>query len=120
MGYYTRFEGSIISRDWKDILQEKEVALAIARLPYYQNWRPYEEEKDIEYIDDVIGVDNHKWYNYETDMKEISKMFPDLTICIHGEGEAQGDVWNHYFKNGKDAYYRAEMVIPSFNPKDLR
>lgn len=102
MGYYTNFKGSIISDNWKNADKEKEVALAIAHLPYFQEWQRYETEEDIKCINDVINKNEHKWYSYETDMKMISKRFPDLTICIYGEGEEQGDIWEHYFKDGAD------------------
>lgn len=115
MGYYTNFSGSIVNNN--DPAIEKLVALSIAELPYFKDWKSLDP---CETIDQVIGEGEHKWYNYKEDMLEISKMFPDLIICIHGEGETQGDVWNHYFQNGKSTLYNAELFIPQFNFEDLK
>ena len=46
-----------------------------------------------------------KWYNWENDMKELSKKFSKMLFRISGDGEEQFDVWNCYFCNGK-SYYR--------------
>lgn len=108
MGYYTRYSGSIVSGP----ATEKEVAKAIAALPYFDNWSP---EEDPETIDEVIAFDETKWYDYEADMRYISRLFPDTIILIHGEGEETGDLWNHYFKNGKSSYCQAIITYPEPN-----
>jgi hypothetical protein len=46
-----------------------------------------------------------KWYNWESDMKELSKKFPKMMFRLDGTGEAQFDVWDCHFCNGR-SYYR--------------
>ena len=41
------------------------------------------------------------WYEHEEDMMACSKAFPELTFCLHGEGDDQFDYWNKYFHNGE-------------------
>lgn len=110
MGYLTYHTGSVVSGP----ATEKEVALAIASLPYWNC-----ADDDIETIDDVIACDMVKWYDCIEDMKKVSTLFPNVTIEIHGEGEENGDLWNAYFKNGKAVVYRAEIIYPEFNEEDL-
>lgn len=118
MGYYTYYTGMLVAT--KTGTKEKEIAQAIAKLPYFSpDYSPRDECDEIELIDDAIGMDSMKWYNCFTDMCEVSKQFPDCIIMIHGEGEDREDMWNAYFKNGKYAVYRAEITYPDFNPKDL-
>ena len=41
-----------------------------------------------------------KWYEYENDMRIVSKLLPKLEIEICGKGERPGDEWCYIFKNG--------------------
>lgn len=109
MGYYTRYNGSVISG-----ADEKDVATAINKLPEFNY-------KNIEFscIDDVIAEDEEKWYDFREDMQEISKQFPDALIYIHGEGEDRRDMWDAYFKNGKSVVYMAQITYPEFDVRDL-
>lgn len=109
MGYYTRYNGSVISG-----ADEKDVAAAINKLPEFNY-------KDVEFscIDDVIAQDEEKWYDFREDIQEISKQFPDALIYIHGEGEDKHDMWDAYFKNGKSVRYMAQITYPEFDARDL-
>ena len=33
-------------------------------------------------------------------MREISKLFPNVTFQLHGEGEERDDMWYEYFHDG--------------------
>lgn len=48
-----------------------------------------------------------KWYEHEKDMKKVSKLFPNVTFQIYGEGEESGDIWKDYVNNGKLSRTRA-------------
>lgn len=109
MGYYTRYNGNVISG-----ADEKDVATAINKLPEF-NYKDIE----ISYIDDVIAQDENKWYDFRKDMQEISKQFPDALIYIHGEGEDKDDMQDAYFKNGKSVVYMAQITYPEFDARDL-
>lgn len=114
MGYCTYYEGSI----YDGVVNERDVAVAIGKLGYFD--LSERDLAEVETIDDVISIDSMKWYDHIRDMEEVSRQFPDVTIMLHGEGEENGDMWNAYFKNGKHAIYRAEIIYPEFNPDDLR
>ncbi len=111
MGYYTKYTGEVLSG-----ANEKDVAKAIAALDYFDCI----DNPDIETIDDVIGYDSTKWYDYQKDMIEVSKQFPNALILIEGKGEDNYDIWKAYFKNGKCVVYQADIVFPEFNEDDLR
>ena len=40
-----------------------------------------------------------KWYEYENDMREVSRHFPDFEIQVKGKGE-EGEIWERIFKDG--------------------
>lgn len=44
---------------------------------------------------------NSKWYDHDDDMLLLSKRFPEVLFCLHGEGEEQEDMWENYYYNGK-------------------
>jgi len=77
MGYYTKFD---INRNQEDIV------LA---------------------IEDKSGYNFHygeiegKWYSWQSDIKEVSLLFPDTEIHVEGEGEESLDIWKAFAKNGE-------------------
>ena len=64
------------------------------------------------------SYDEHKWYEHDKDMTEISLMFPNMVFCLHGEGEEQGDLWNTYYFNGKSETCCARIVYD--DPKIIK
>ena len=60
-----------------------------------------------------------KWYIHEQDMKELSKIYPETTFLLEGEGEESGDIWRKYFKNGKMQVCKAKIVFPAFDESKL-
>ena len=63
--------------------------------------------------------DSYKWYIHEQDMKELSKIYPETTFLLEGEGEDSEDIWRKYFKNGKMQVCKAEIVFPAFDESKL-
>lgn len=116
MGYYTAYELTVNRYD--------------ARSDTLSNVTPDDHDKIVEELRqlDVIGYalsddlschDAVKWYYHDSDMIQISKMFPSVLFCLHGEGEETGDIWDSYYLNGKSQHCRAEIVIPPFDPMKL-
>lgn len=60
-----------------------------------------------------------KWYECEDDMRKISNLFPDVLFTLHGEGEESGDLWNAYFRGGKEQYCQAKIIFDEFDPEKL-
>lgn len=70
--------------------------------------------------DDFNAYDSVKWYDHKKDMIEISIAVPDVLFELHGEGEETGDIWDHYFKNGKAQLCKAKIVIPPFDENQMK
>ena len=106
MGYYTQHTMSL-----ENATSEQEEAI-IDRL------------REMEIIGEVLDEDlscyqESKWYDEEEDMKELSKEFPDVHFTVHGEGEENGDIWDHHYLGGKIQRCGAEIIIPPFDPEKL-
>ena len=56
--------------------------------------------------------DEVKWYDWEEDLKVISKQFENTVIVIEGEGES-GDVWKAWAYRGKVEVARAIIEFPT-------
>lgn len=55
-----------------------------------------------------------KWYSWQEDMIEVSKLFPDTVIHLDGDGEESGDNWKAQFLNGEYDIVHVEMMFPPF------
>lgn len=87
-------------------------------------WLCLEKEKDSAY---AYGVDHEgeptescKWYEWEADIRRLSKQFPDVLFTLSGEGEESGDIWKAYFLGGKMHKEKAVIQVPPFDKKKLK
>lgn len=69
--------------------------------------------------EDLYCADCVKWCDHDKDMIEVSKLFPNVLFCLHGEGESNEDLWNTYYLNGKAQDCPATVVYPPFDPTKL-
>ena len=71
---------------------------------------------------DMYGntVGGLKWYEYLDDMIKFSKLYPDLIFEMYGNGEETGDIWVHYFKDGKSYRDSPEIVFPKYDETKLK
>lgn len=116
MGYYTAYSLEVLNADSfpeKSYLEiEREVAIELARLDYFRDTvdRQPEWENTIinsDYpIDEILGYDTMKWYEYEDDMHKIAKKFPQYKFRLHGQGEDSDDFWDEYFFNESSKFCR--------------
>ena len=87
----------------------------------------YDNQEEIEEkLQEISGYsiefgcnDSYKWYIHEQDMKELSKIYPETTFLLEGEGEDSEDIWRKYFKNGKMQACKAKIVFPAFDESKL-
>lgn len=71
-------------------------------------------------IDFVNGnAERCKWYEWEQDMRRLSKKVPTVLFTLDGRGEEDGDIWVAYFKGGKAQVEHPEIKIPPFDKKKL-
>lgn len=122
MGYYTNYKLSILNKDKPDydklntfIEQNKDnesEELPNGKvLSYPLNYL-------LELFDE--GSEPTKWYDHEDDMKEFSRMFPNLVFELSGEGEESGDIWKKYFRDGKMQKCEAKIIFDSFDETKLK
>lgn len=62
---------------------------------------------------------NAKWYEWETDLCELSVKFPLAFIEIEGVGEESGDMWRAYIQNGACQHCRAIITYDDYDPKKM-
>ncbi len=107
MGYYTNFNLTTIGNS--------DIAEILAQIPE-------EEFEDKFYAIDECGDCNceAKWYEHETDIRELSLKFPEVVFVLSGEGEEKDDIWKKYFQNGKMQVCRAEILFPVYDEKLLK
>jgi len=61
-----------------------------------------------------------KWYEYKEHMIELSRIYPNKLFQIDGDGEDDGDIWRHYFKNGKSLLQKPKIVFEEFKESELK
>lgn len=98
MGYYTRYELEIISGNTK-VDHKEEISNQIS-------FNPFEGECT--------------WYEHEIYMKEYSLQYPDTIFELSGEGEEGGDIFKHYYKNGKVQVCKAVITFEKFDESKLK
>lgn len=96
MGYYTKYT-------LDDLTDEQSATLA--ELSACDNLYQLSEES--------------KWYEHETDMLALSKLYPDTLFKLSGIGEEFPDAWIKYFKNGKMQVCEAIITYPPFNESEM-
>ena len=99
MGYYTIFELEVISGG--------------------DNETDYEQEVE-EQADYYPFNDSTKWYDFEKDMRQVSKKHPSVLLKISGEGEENGDLWEAYFLNGKMQMCKAKIEYDNFDEAQMQ
>lgn len=62
-------------------------------------------------INDDFTLNEVRWYDWEKDMKEISKTFPNYRFTLDGNGEDNDDIWRAYFINGKSQVCKAKITF---------
>lgn len=108
MGYYTYYSLSVKNEDEFPIEKQREASLQLAEK---FNWRK-DYEKYIEasfYPFSWLSNDSMKWYDYNEDMLELSRNFPEAIFVLYGEGEDREDTWRAFYKDGVSIYQRAHF-----------
>ena len=58
-----------------------------------------------------------KWYDWESNMRNLSRYHPLVLFELNGQGEDLGDLWRAYFKGG--CMQRIEPTFAAFDPSLL-
>jgi len=108
MGYYTRYtlevkgEGPILDQFVRDFDDNKQMCA-------YGGLRGVTalEVNGKELYNDAEAC---KWYDCDTDLKLLSKEYPNLLFTLSGKGEEAGDLWRNYYRNGHAQACRAKII----------
>ena len=74
-------------------------------------------------IAEVVGYnpfeESCKWYEHDSNMRTVSKRYPETLFVLKGEGEESGDIWIKYYMNGKVQHCEARIVFEDFDENKL-
>jgi hypothetical protein len=106
MGYYTNYELKIVSNP--NYVDESEIFSELETISGYGGFEHYDG-----------SLSEAKWYEHDSDMKTLSKKYPEILFQLDGEGEEAGDIWRSFFKNGKSHTSRAKIIFDDFDESKL-
>lgn len=104
MGYYTDYHIEV-----KNIRNQHE-ADAIELL-YKEKMEGYKEG---DYPDLCFYADSCKWYFWQKEFEDFSKMFPSVVFDIDGNGEEDDDIWKARVINGQTEFVKGKIVFDEF------
>lgn len=107
MGYYTSYQLELITDGYEPSI--------------IGDLRRENENAEYALSEDGSYGESCKWYDYEIEMTEFSKKYPDTIFILTGEGEESGDLWKCYFRDGKSQHIKARIVFdePSAEFKEV-
>ncbi len=135
MGYYTSYKASFIVKPSSNRVLElkklkKEAELLNGDIKAFALKSINDELNEILRMEDaenliskevgrkVFNYPNSQW-DYDTDMIQISKLYPDAIFKLEGKGEDNGDMWINYYKNGLVQECPARIVFDDFDESKL-
>ena len=95
MGYYTYFTIEVIPDQPDDLPQV------------------FKDVTDIDFTE--LSNDSIKWYDYQSNMSDISRKYPNHVFKLTGDGEDYDDKWQAVFVNGNYQQVYAELIYPTIN-----
>ena len=111
MGYYTTFE---MGHDIDSTTPESSINLLHDDIAAGFEFGSY--ELNIAWLYER-ECDNMKWYDWKTDVEQLSLRYPNLTLWLRGDGEEAGDNWKAWFRNGHSVAVKPKLDFPK--PKDF-
>ena len=114
MGYYTYYDLEVRDLNTKELISEALEAEITRKIAVILE---LEENEDTTFED--LLMEELKWYDYEEDMLNLSKEYPDCVFILQGEGEDHDDNWRNYYCRGFAWGGRAEIVYPEITIDDL-
>jgi hypothetical protein len=61
---------------------------------------------------DLESADGIKWYDNETDMKQLASLYPEYAFVLEGRGEDREDWWIRYYQGDTVIERNAELRSP--------
>lgn len=107
MGYYTEFKLKWYrSKNFIGVPCECKILEDLKEISEY-SWMKYEEER-------IYSEEAIRWYDWEKDMKKLSKKYPKILFELLAEGEESGDMWKARFKDGLMEKVEVIISFPEF------
>lgn len=118
MGYYTYYTMEARGIKGKEEFDAILDAMKDQHLLYDHDYNEYgiftKVESDYDFHIAFFNSDDEaKWYDNSYDMMKFSRLFPDVTFRLSGDGEDRDDSWHKYFHNGEIEECRAKIIFPS-------
>lgn len=108
MGYSTYFDLTV--HDLKMNKLEDEVEMSVI-----SKFREVSERASYAFDESGCCQVDVNWYNYEEELQEFSKQFPEYIFELHGDGEDSTDNWKLYVLNGVCQAAHGEIIWPEFD-----
>ena len=112
MGYYTNYNLKI--KENKSNLPDMIVEIMLLDALKKNQVIGYALDENFE------RCDSAKWYDHETELKEISIQIENVLFELHGEGEETMDQWYKYFENGKMQHCQAIVTYEPYDEQKLK
>lgn len=108
IGYYTFYSLSVKNEDEFPIEKQREASLQLAeKFKVREHYEEYISHSS--YPFSWVSNDSMKWYDYNEDMLELSRNFPEAIFVLYGEGEDREDTWRAFYKGEVCIYQRAHF-----------
>lgn len=121
MGYYTAYNVEVCKADPK--------THNMIPLPPLMTKNEFVPQEVIDFFnqdhielefDDINSFSGYsKWYDWEKELTELSKKFPDLMFIAEGDGEDSDDLWIAWFNNGTSLYRRKYITHDDYDPTEM-
>ena len=69
-------------------------------------------EQVTDYGFEALSNDSIKWYDSDSNMKQLSAEFPDCLFTLEGDGEESSDIWKAHYYRGIACMRRAILTFP--------
>ena len=113
MGYNTDYDVTIFgfsSQDEAEFFEFKEMHKESGAFHnFYRLTRPVVVDRCIEF-----ALPECKWYEWDRDLKQVSKRYPHLVFEVEAVGEDFPDIWKARVQNGKSEKVKAQITYPAF------
>lgn len=117
MGYYSKFSLTLKEDDGDTLIADDEIVMAVMKdLQATSGYKYLFEHLELgcneyfntEYYDEF--TDDYKWYNWEVDLRDVSKKYSDIFFIVIRIGERKDDLERLYFKNGKTLIFQKGTI----------
>ena len=105
MGYYSYIEIHSDSDEHEEIIK---------------SFRQYSQDAEYCLEENGYGVESAKWHELESDLRWLSKSYPNVMFHCYRNGEESEDFEKIYATGGKLQSVYGEVVYPEFNRKELK